>query len=74
MMAKNNKKDWSGVCATTNNRNQCGENCTLFPICKIKIPQDELKEKLKEPLLKKGIIRSDEQMLRFIDKIFGGKK
>ena len=30
------KKDWSGVCATTYNRNQCGENCVIFPICLIK--------------------------------------
>ena len=34
------KFDWSGVCATSDNRNQCSEkNCILFPICKIKKPK-----------------------------------
>ncbi|GBE20501.1 hypothetical protein BMS3Abin17_01242 [archaeon BMS3Abin17] len=28
--------DWSNYCATNTNRNQCDENCTLFPICLIK--------------------------------------
>jgi len=31
------KLNWSGVCAVSDNRNQCSEeNCILFPICKIK--------------------------------------
>ncbi len=34
------KKDWSGICATSDNRNQCSDaNCVIFPICKIKSPK-----------------------------------
>ena len=35
----NRKFNWSGYCATNDNRNQCcEENCILFSICKIKKP------------------------------------
>ena len=31
------KLNWSWVCAVSDNRNQCSEeNCTVFPICRIK--------------------------------------
>ena len=39
-------KDWTNYCATTDNRNQCSENCTVFPICKIKVPLVDIKEKI----------------------------
>lgn len=38
-LKKENKTNWSGICALDDNRNQCSEkNCILFPSCKIKIP------------------------------------
>jgi len=43
-MKEINKNDWSGICATSDNRNQCGENCVIFPVCKIKTPLKECKE------------------------------
>ncbi len=67
------KKDWSNYCATTNNRNQCGKNCILFPICKIKIPQELAVEKLKYFVL--GLPSLQEvEMMKEIDKIFGDLK
>ena len=81
------KKDWSGVCATSDNRSQCGENCIIFPICLIKIPQTKLSEKLKEygsHICVKGKGRCYDDKIpeenavsilkEDIDKIFGEKK
>ena len=43
----NKKTNWTGICATENNRNQCTEECTMFPICKIKVPNEEIINKIK---------------------------
>ena len=47
------KHDWSSICATNDNRNQCSEkNCTIYPICKIKEGKSQTLEEVKEKIEK----------------------
>jgi len=39
------RMNWTGLCATSDNRNQCSnDNCTMFHICRIKIPIQQAKQ------------------------------
>ena len=75
----NNMNNWSGICSTSEDRNQCSkENCTQFPICKIrKMTTQKLAKEIRETIdsrKNKADIGTLVRIYRFCGKVLEEKK